>query len=104
RRTLHDQQSLQHGVHAYGKIAGLTLELTRPFIISLTGADPALTQKIIEGDSRRFGQVVIFVAVDVGRLSCQRFEGMRHGVYDLVFGTLSYKYEAVMQVEFETLA
>lgn len=28
---------------------------------------------------------------------------MRHGVYDLVFGTLSYKYEAVMQVEFETL-
>lgn len=32
-----------------------------------------------------------------------RFEGLRHGVYDLVFGTLSYKYEAVMQVEFETL-
>jgi DNA-binding transcriptional LysR family regulator len=30
-----------------------------------------------------------------------RFEGLRHGGYDLVFGTLSYKYEAVMQVEFE---
>jgi len=31
-----------------------------------------------------------------------RFEGLRQGIYDLVFGTLSYKYEAVMQVEFET--
>lgn len=32
-----------------------------------------------------------------------RFEGLRNGVYDLVFGTLSYKYEAVMQAEFEAL-
>lgn len=32
-----------------------------------------------------------------------RFEGLRNGVYDIVFGTLSYKYEAVMQVEFEAM-
>jgi DNA-binding transcriptional LysR family regulator len=32
-----------------------------------------------------------------------RFEGLRRGIYDIVFGTLSYKYQAVMQVEFETL-
>lgn len=32
-----------------------------------------------------------------------RFEGLRNGIYDLVFGTFSYKYEAVMQVEFEAM-
>lgn len=32
-----------------------------------------------------------------------RFEGLRNGVYDLVFGTLSYKYETVMQADFEAM-
>jgi DNA-binding transcriptional LysR family regulator len=32
-----------------------------------------------------------------------RFEGLRNGVYDIVFGTLSYKYQAVMQSEFEAM-
>ncbi|MGO6980963.1 LysR family transcriptional regulator [Rhizobium leguminosarum] len=56
---------------------------------------------IIKAFSRTHPGVVVHVEIaDDGT----RFEGMRHGVYDLVFGTLSYKYEAVMQVEFETLA
>lgn len=54
---------------------------------------------IIKTFSIRHPDVVVHVEIaDDG----SRFEGLRHGVYDIVFGTLSYKYEAVMKVEFET--
>lgn len=56
--------------------------------------------RIIQEFSKSHPDVLVEVKIaDDG----SRFEGLRRGVYDLVFGTLSYKYEAVMQVEFETL-
>ncbi len=52
---------------------------------------------------REFGRTHPDVLVEVKIADDgSRFEGLRRGVYDLVFGTLSYKYQAVMQVEFET--
>jgi DNA-binding transcriptional LysR family regulator len=56
--------------------------------------------RIIQKFSKTHPDVLVEVKIaDDG----SRFEGLRRGVYDLVFGTLSYKYQAVMQVEFETL-
>lgn len=55
---------------------------------------------VIKDFSRTHPDVVVTVDMtDDGT----RFEGLRNGVYDLVFGTLSYKYEAVMQVQFEAM-
>lgn len=54
---------------------------------------------IIQEFSKSHPEVLVEVKIaDEG----SRFEGLRRGMYDLVFGTLSYKYQAVMQVEFET--
>jgi DNA-binding transcriptional LysR family regulator len=55
--------------------------------------------RVIQEFSKTHPDVLVEVKIaDDG----SRFEGLRRGVYDLVFGTLSYKYQAVMQVEFET--
>jgi DNA-binding transcriptional LysR family regulator len=56
--------------------------------------------EIIKAFTRSHANVVVHIDItDDGT----RFEGLRNGVYDLVFGTLSYKYEAVMRIEFEAL-
>ncbi len=56
--------------------------------------------EVIRGFAQSHPEVVVHITIaDDGT----RFEGLRNGVYDLVFGTLSYKYEAVMQVEFEAM-
>ena len=56
--------------------------------------------EVIRGFAQAHPEVVIHTTItDDGT----RFEGLRNGVYDLVFGTLSYKYQAVMQVEFEAM-
>jgi DNA-binding transcriptional LysR family regulator len=56
--------------------------------------------QVIKTFAARHPNVVVHIDItDDGT----RFEGLRNGVYDLVFGTLSYKYEAVMQVEYQAM-
>jgi DNA-binding transcriptional LysR family regulator len=56
--------------------------------------------EVMKGFARDHPNVVVHVDItDDGT----RFEGLRNGVYDLVFGTMSFKYEAVMPVEFESM-
>jgi DNA-binding transcriptional LysR family regulator len=56
--------------------------------------------EVIRGFAQTHPDVVVHLSITNDGT---RFEGLRNGVYDLVFGTLSYKYEAVMQAEFEAL-
>lgn len=56
--------------------------------------------QVIRSFARTHPDVVVHLSIaDDGT----RFEGLRNGVYDLVFGTLTYKYEAVMQAQFEPM-